>query len=200
MICFFFRKIILKVLGVLFVFLSYSLNILSCCADDTGSSQPPPLKVALALGGGGTRGIAHIGVLRVLSKEGIPIDAIAGTSMGSLIGGLYCAGLTPDQIEAIFHKRAIIHAFDTVPIPVRIALIPILILPRLFGHHTYEGLYHGNKFAKYISHLVPEDKRHIENLQPKFWAIGSNLLDGEAMQLKRVISAKPFKLARLSRF
>src|SRR2546430_5236315 len=50
--------------------------------------------IGLALGGGGVRGVAHIGVLRVLEREKIPIDFIAGTSMGAIIGGFYSAGLS----------------------------------------------------------------------------------------------------------
>ena len=46
-------------------------------------------KVGLALGGGAARGLAHIGVLEVLEKEGIPIDMIAGTSMGAVVGAVY---------------------------------------------------------------------------------------------------------------
>jgi NTE family protein len=56
-------------------------------------------RIGLALGGGMARGTAHIGVLRVLEKHGIPIDLIAGTSVGSLVGGAYAAGLNPDQIQ-----------------------------------------------------------------------------------------------------
>lgn len=56
-------------------------------------------RIGLALGGGMARGCAHVGVLRELEKEGVPIDLIAGTSVGSLIGGAYAAGLSPDQIE-----------------------------------------------------------------------------------------------------
>ena len=55
--------------------------------------------IGLALGGGMARGCAHVGVLRELEKNGIPIDLIAGVSVGSLIGGAYASGLTPDQIE-----------------------------------------------------------------------------------------------------
>jgi len=58
-------------------------------------------RVGLALSGGGARGFAQIGVLQVLEQEQIPIDFIVGSSMGSIIGGLYAAGYTPDQIEAI---------------------------------------------------------------------------------------------------
>jgi NTE family protein len=58
-------------------------------------------RVGLALGGGMARGCAHVGVLRELEKHEIPIDLIAGTSVGSLIGGAYAAGLSPDQIERL---------------------------------------------------------------------------------------------------
>jgi NTE family protein len=64
----------------------------------TTNNKKRPL-VGLALGGGMARGCAHIGVLRELEKHNIPIDLIAGTSVGSLIGGAYAAGLSPDQIE-----------------------------------------------------------------------------------------------------
>jgi NTE family protein len=58
-------------------------------------------KIGLALGGGGAKGAAHIGVLRVLEQHNIPIDYIAGTSIGSVIGGMYASGLTVDEIEKI---------------------------------------------------------------------------------------------------
>jgi predicted acylesterase/phospholipase RssA len=54
-------------------------------------------KVALVLSGGGAKGVTHIGVIRALEEQGIPIDYIAGTSMGAIIGGLYAAGYTPDD-------------------------------------------------------------------------------------------------------
>ncbi len=59
------------------------------------SGQPTPgrKRVGLALGGGGARGMAHVGVIRVLEREGIPIDCIAGTSAGSLVGAAYAAGI-----------------------------------------------------------------------------------------------------------
>jgi NTE family protein len=54
--------------------------------------------VALVLGGGGSRGIAHIGVLDVLVEAGVPVDYIIGTSMGAIVGALYAAGVTPERI------------------------------------------------------------------------------------------------------
>ena len=57
--------------------------------------------IGLVLGGGGARGAAHIGVLKVLERERIPICRIAGTSMGAIVGGMYAAGYSPDEIEQI---------------------------------------------------------------------------------------------------
>lgn len=60
--------------------------------------------IALALGGGGIKGIAHIGVIRILEKAGFSIRAVAGTSAGGLIGSIYSFGKTPDEIEEIVHN------------------------------------------------------------------------------------------------
>jgi NTE family protein len=60
-----------------------------------GNKEP---RVGLALGGGAARGIAHIGVLKVIDEMGIPISAVAGTSVGSIIGALYAGGMSADEI------------------------------------------------------------------------------------------------------
>src|SRR2546422_4726055 len=69
---------------------------------DRGSPgvRPHRPRIGLALSGGGARGIAHVGVLEVLEEQRIPIDFIAGTSMGSIVGGMYASGLSPEQIRA----------------------------------------------------------------------------------------------------
>ncbi len=59
------------------------------------------MKIGVALGGGGAKGLAHVGVLRVLDSAGIHIDIIAGTSAGAIAGSLYAAGKTPDEIELL---------------------------------------------------------------------------------------------------
>lgn len=57
-------------------------------------------RIGLVLSGGGARGIAHVGVLKILERERIPIDVISGTSMGAIVGGLYASGMSAAQIEA----------------------------------------------------------------------------------------------------
>lgn len=58
-------------------------------------------KVGLVLGGGGAKGVAHVGVLKVLEEAGIPIDYIAGTSMGAIVGGLYAIGYSASEIDSM---------------------------------------------------------------------------------------------------
>ena len=61
-------------------------------------------KVALVLGGGSARGLAHIGVLKILEREKIPIDSIVGTSMGAMIGAAYSVGVPISQMEERAYK------------------------------------------------------------------------------------------------
>src|SRR5947209_2102926 len=69
----------------------------------SGTEQPPTERprVGLALAGGFARGIAHVGVLRALVNAGIPIDYVAGTSVGALIGACYCAGVPLEEMQRI---------------------------------------------------------------------------------------------------
>jgi NTE family protein len=69
-------------------------------APATAVERPRP-RVALALSGGGARGIAHIGALRALEEAGIPVDAIAANSMGSVVGGIYATGRSAAELEQI---------------------------------------------------------------------------------------------------
>ncbi len=62
-------------------------------------------KVAVVLSGGGAKGVAHIGALKVIEEAGIPIDYIVGTSMGSIVGGLYSIGYTPEQLDSIVRRQ-----------------------------------------------------------------------------------------------
>lgn len=72
------------------------------------AAQPAPEgdrpRIGLVLSGGGARGAAHIGVLKVLEEMKVPIDAIAGTSMGAVVGGLYASGLSADQVDELMRS------------------------------------------------------------------------------------------------
>ena len=70
-----------------------------------GQETQPRKKVAVVLSGGGAKGVAHIGVLKVLEKAGIPIDIITGTSMGSIVGGLYACGNDATRLDSIVRAQ-----------------------------------------------------------------------------------------------
>ncbi|MCK4539113.1 MAG: patatin-like phospholipase family protein, partial [Candidatus Krumholzibacteria bacterium] len=85
-------------------------------AKSQGTKNKERPKIGLALSGGGARGAAHIGVLRVLEKYHIPIDYIAGTSMGSIIGGLYASGMSVDELEETVTRIDWLDAFiENIP-------------------------------------------------------------------------------------
>ncbi|MFY0481781.1 patatin-like phospholipase family protein [Flavobacterium sp. PLA-1-15] len=78
--------------------------VLFCClavfSQEKGSEKKP--KIGLVLSGGGAKGLAHIGVLKVLEEAGVEVSYIGGTSMGAIIGGLYASGYNAHQIDSIF--------------------------------------------------------------------------------------------------
>jgi NTE family protein len=87
-------------LGVASLLLATSLAAEpDCPAGDPADAFRP--RVGLALGGGSARGLAHIGVLQVFEEHGVPVDLVAGTSMGSIIGALYASGLRPAEVEEV---------------------------------------------------------------------------------------------------
>ena len=67
--------------------------------------------IGVALSGGGARGIAHLGVLKALNEEGIFPNIISGTSAGSIVGALYCAGYSPEESLKIVQKTSVLSVF-----------------------------------------------------------------------------------------
>jgi len=80
----------------------FALVIVACALPLCGARAQ---KVGVALSGGAARGLAHIGVLHVLEREGVPVDLITGTSMGSVVGGLYAVGYTAAQLDTIVNTE-----------------------------------------------------------------------------------------------
>lgn len=151
---------------------------------DKKSSSTRPLKVGLALGGGGARGAAHVTVLKVLEENGIPIDCIAGTSIGSVVGGMYAAGVPVKDIEHKFVDSSLMKSFMTVPLGVRVLVAPVMLLPRLWSH-PYDGLYRGNKFRNYLNDSLPCSQRNIEDLKIPFSAVVLSLIDGKPHRISQ---------------
>ncbi len=82
------------------------IAVLLCCnLSAQQDSIPSRKKVGVVLSGGGAKGMAHIGVLKVLERAGIPVDVITGTSMGSIIGGLYAIGYNANSLDSVVRKQ-----------------------------------------------------------------------------------------------
>lgn len=137
--------------------------------------------MALALGGGGIRGAAHVGVLKVFEEEGIPIDYIVGNSVGSIIGGYYAAGVPlADMSETKywqkFRKSYVPSIFkQVVKMPVSRLLSPIRRKPA--------GIESGNRFYRFLKKKMPDGIENIEDLNIPFSAVVTNLIDGQAYRI-----------------
>jgi NTE family protein len=122
-------------------------------------------KLGLALGSGGWRGQAHIGVIKALVAAGIRIDFIAGTSAGAMVGGAYAAMGDISQVEKVFkekiNKRSLIYAFSD---------------PR-----PSWGMFRGGRVTKVFENLVGHHQ--IEDLPIPFCAISTDLLTGEVVEI-----------------
>jgi len=124
------------------------------------------LRIGLALSGGGTKGLAHIGVIKTLERNGIPIDYIAGTSAGSIIGGLYAANKNISQLEKIVNN---LNWWQIVT---------------LFLEPTFkQGLVKGEKISKFLAKYVGDIK--IEELQISFSAVTTDLNTGQPVIINK---------------
>ncbi|HZQ08660.1 MAG TPA: patatin-like phospholipase family protein [Anaerolineae bacterium] len=122
-------------------------------------------QVGLALSSGGARGLAHIGVLQVLEREGIPIDLIAASSMGSLVGALYAAGLPLGEIV----KVAQLMQRQTNPLT-GFSMWDIGVPPRA-------GLIRGNKTLDYLRKVLHDKK--FEDLETPLSIVTCDVITGE---------------------
>jgi NTE family protein len=129
------------------------------------------IKIGLALGGGGARGIAHIGVLKVLEREGIKIDYLCGTSMGALIGACYSLGMTVEEIEQQvlkIRKRDLMKMVDL--------------------RHPKRSIIKGNKVYQYITSLI--DDAEFSDTKIPFAVVTTNLETGEEEILEKGLIAE----------
>ena len=82
-----------------------TLSVAALLTISATAQQMPRKKVAVVLSGGGAKGMAHIGALKVIEKAGIPVDIVTGTSMGSIVGGLYAIGYDATCLDSMVHMQ-----------------------------------------------------------------------------------------------
>lgn len=163
---------------ILLISLIFSVLLMGCnhvpIATKLGIEIPeiPPdklpenkIQVALVLGGGGARGLAHIGVLEVLEKEGIPIDIIVGTSAGAAVGALYSSFI---DIEIVKSKLLHLNKWD---------LLDLSMCSMFKMFYEPSGPISGYAMEKFLKDNIPQP--HIEDLKIPFVAVAADIETSE---------------------
>ena len=145
-----------------------------------GSKRPT---IALALGGGGARGAAHIGVLKVLRENNIPIDYIVGNSMGAVVGGFYSSGVPLDDIQTMMEDGSMRKAYTPMSLAPKVLLTGVSKLNPFHGKNPYAGLFSGKAFRKYLSKKLPRPDMQVSETKIPFSAVATNLVDGQAYRI-----------------
>ncbi len=155
-----------------FLILSTILLLTSCkTIGGPGFSQlmqdPNRPKIALVLGGGAARGFAHVGVIRALEQEKIPIDLVVGTSVGSLIGAIYAHDMNSFELEWTAFTLEKEHLFDYALVSAVMGMGPVK----------------GDKLEGFIKSKIPAV--NIENLKIPYAAVATDLNRGTRVVLDR---------------
>lgn len=145
-----------------FFFTTLTLLALSACTlTDNKPTPTPTVKkravVGLALGGGASKGFAHIGVLKVLKENNIPVHIVTGTSAGSIVGSLYASGMSPDRLEL---EAEILNKADVVDLTL-----------------STRGFIKGEKLQNWINSKVKN--RPLQDFPIKFGAVATEFGTGK---------------------
>ena len=154
-------------------------------------SQEQRKKVGVVLSGGGAKGMAHIKALQVIEEAGIPIDYIAGTSMGAIVGGLYAIGYTPEQLDSMVRKqdwtfllsdrikRSAMSLTDRERSEKFIVSIPFTKSPK--DAASSGGIIKGQNLANLFSDLTMgyHDSINFDKLPIPFACVAANVVNGE---------------------
>ncbi|MCX5848647.1 MAG: patatin-like phospholipase family protein [Deltaproteobacteria bacterium] len=148
----------------IFLLIIFSVLMFSACAT-VPPVPPKPATIAVVLGGGGSKGFAHIGVLKVLEAQKIPIHMVVGTSAGSLVGSLYASGKSAFELQGIAMKMEKDAVID-------------------YDWKVWKGgLIKGEKIEKFINTNVQNTP--IEKLKIRYFAVAANAATGEEVVFAR---------------
>ncbi|WP_035669237.1 patatin-like phospholipase family protein [Flavobacterium sp. 83] len=171
------------------------LFIVFCTGLIMFSQEQHKPKVGLVLSGGGAKGFAHIGVLKVLEEAGVKIDYIGGTSMGAVIGGLYASGYNASQIDSIFQStnfdellndfipRSSKNFYEKRNDELYALVLPFNNLKIGIPEALSKGMYNYNLLSR-----ITRNVRHIKDfnkLPTPFLCIGTNIETGEQVLLNK---------------
>ena len=174
-----------------------SAGVAAPVTPDDGASAPSRRpRIGLVLGGGGARGAAHIGVLEVLDRLHVPVDCVAGTSMGALVAGAWAAGLSPAQMRAELGRADWADMFQDSPgyaeLNFREKRLSQIFLPaseagvKNGGTVAPPGVVSGQKIKLFFNHLVHADtgEREIQDLPLPVSIVATDIGTGERVVLR----------------
>lgn len=197
----------------IFCILSVSIISFTAYSQDTTSVNIRP-KVGLVLSGGGAKGAAHIGVLKYIEEAGIPIDYIAGTSMGSIVGGMYALGYSSDEIldiisdvdwdrlmsdqvdrQKISYARKHESRTQTVTVPFSLGTDTDELQSRSFKNSLPTGIISGDNLINLFNSLSVgfSDPIDFNDLPIPFLCIATNVINGEADVLDKGVFSKSLR-------
>lgn len=180
---------------LLLSFIFYSLFPFLFFSQSTLAQQLKKPKIGLVLSGGGAKGFAHIGVLKVLEEAGVKIDYIGGTSMGAVVGGLYATGFNAAQIDSIFQATNFNELInDFIPRSSKnfyerrndesyALVLPFHKLKIGIPEALSKGMYNFNLLSR-----ITRNVRHIKDfnqLPIPFLCIGTNIETGKEVLLNK---------------
>jgi NTE family protein len=166
-------------------------------APATAANPEVRPRICLVLSGGGARGMAHIGVLKILEQMKIPIDCIAGTSMGAVVGGLYASGMTAEQIDSTIRSVDWQEAFRDSPPRRELAFRRkqddrnfLVRLPLGLKHGRVllpKGFIQGQKLQETLRQLTLPfgTNTDFDALPTPFRAVATDLVTGNAVLLQK---------------
>ena len=187
------------------------ISVTAFSQDTTFRARP---KVGLVLSGGGAKGAAHIGVLKYIEEAGIPIDYIAGTSMGSIVGGMYALGYSSDEIlkiisdvdwdrlisnqvdrQKVSYKKKTESRSQLITIPFSFGTDQKELQSRSFKNSLPTGIVSGDNLINLFNSLSVgySDPVDFNDLPIPFLCIATNVLNGEADVLDKGIFSKSLR-------
>ncbi len=174
--------------------LLFAALYLSSFQNTFAQEQKRP-KIGLVLSGGGAKGFAHIGVLKVIEEAGLKIDYIGGTSMGAVVGGLYASGYNASQIDSIFHKTNFNELLnDYIPRSAKsfyekrndesyAISLPFSNFKIGIPQALSKGLYNFNLLSRLTRHV--RQVNDFNQLPTPFICIGTNIATGQQVLLNK---------------
>ncbi|MGF6906964.1 patatin-like phospholipase family protein [Fusobacterium sp. PH5-44] len=162
----------------------------------TGSQKEKRPKIALVLSGGGAKGAAHVGVLKVLEKHKVPVDYIVGTSIGSIVGGMYSVGYNPDEIENVLLNLNFTELLSRqnnrrgreISEKIEQEMYPFTLnIDKQTGITLPQGLWSNQNIYFELKEIFSRAEKidNFDELPIKFRAVAANLQDGSEVVLSK---------------